>query len=444
VTGESTTAPPSSGPDVARAHTAIDAVWRIEQPRIVAALARMVRDVGLAEDLAQEALIAALFAWPRDGIPTNPGAWLVATARNRAIDQLRRAQGMRDRVATLGHEERQRQLDEPGVDLDQLQLEQDFAGDDLLRLLFATCHPALSREARAALTLRLLGGLTVAEIARAFLTTEPTVHQRIGRAKKALAKVGGGALEIPSGDERAARVASVCEVVYLIFNEGYAATSGAEWTRPALCHEAMRLGRTLCAIAPTDSEVLGLTALMELQASRLPARRAPDGAPILLLDQDRTRWDRMLIRHGLATLDAALDAHARTRVGATSPGPYALQAAIAACHARAARPDDTDWNAIAALYGLLVQAVPSPVIELNRAVAVSMADGPAPALELVDSIADLPVLRDYHLLPSVRGDLLRKLGREDEARTEFARAAQMATNEPERALLQRRADGHLD
>lgn len=426
------TLPASGAPGVAATRAAIDAVWRVEAPRIVAALARMVRDVGLAEEVAQDALVAALEHWPHEGVPGAPGAWLLATARNRAVDRIRRDRSFDERARQLGRDERQRQLDDPGIDLDELLLEQDFAGDDLLRLLHATCHPALSRPARVALTLRLLGGLTTGEVARAFLTSEPTIAQRISRAKQRL-REEPEALDLPSGAALTERLDSVCEVVYLIFNEGYAATSGSDLTRPDLCAEALRLGRALATLAPGHAEVQGLLALIELQASRLAARAGPDGEPILLLDQDRGRWDQLLVRRGLAALDRAL--------ALPDPGPYALQAAIAACHARARRPDETDWRTIAAIYDRLVDLMPSPVIELNRAVAVSMVDGPAPALQIVDGLIDLPVLREYHLLPSVRGDLLRRLDREEEARGEFAKAAKLARNDRERALLERRAAG---
>jgi RNA polymerase sigma factor (sigma-70 family) len=409
-------------------HRAIDAVWRIESARLIAGLARMVRDVGLAEELAQDALVAALEQWPTDGVPRNPGAWLMATAKRRAIDMLRR------------RERYERKLQEVGRDLaaggaappaDAEANLDDHIEDDLLRLVFTACHPVLSTEARAALTLRLLCGLTTAEIARAFLVPEPTVAQRIVRAKRTLA-AAQVPFEVPEGAERAARLASVLEVIYLVFNEGYSATVGDDWMRPALCEEALRLGRVLAGLAPKEPEVHGLVALMEIQASRTRARTGPDGEPVLLLDQDRARWDRLLIGRGLAALE-------RAEVLADRPGPYTLQAAIAACHARAWTAEETDWTRIAALYAALVQLTPSPVVELNRAVALGMAFGPAAGLELVDALTAEPSLEGYHLLPSVRGDLLAKLGRQDEAREEFERAASLTRNERERALLLGRA-----
>jgi RNA polymerase sigma factor (sigma-70 family) len=407
------------------AHRAIEAVWRIESARLIAGLARIVRDVGLAEDLAQDALVAALERWPGSGIPERPGAWLMATAKHRAIDQFRRTALLAGK-----HEELGRELEtaaEPDLDaaLD------DEVGDDLLRLVFVACHPVLSREARIALTLRLLGGLTTAEIARAFLVPEATVAQRIVRAKRTLA-AAQVPFEVPRGGELAARLGSVLEVVYLVFNEGYSATAGADWLRPALCDEALRLGRILAGLVPDEPEVHGLVALMEIQASRLRARTGPAGEPVLLLDQDRGRWDHILIYRGLAAL-----ARAEELGGAF--GPYALQAAIAACHARARTAGETDWARIAALYDALAELAPSPVVELNRAVALAMAFGPAAGLELVDQLGSEPALAGYHLLPSVRGDLLAKLGRPGEARTEFLRAAALTRNERERVLLEARA-----
>ncbi len=409
------------------AHRAIDAVWRIESARLIAGLARVVGDVGLAEELAQDALVVALERWPESGIPDNPGAWLMATAKNRAIDVLRRAQRLarkRDEIAV--------EIEAPhaeGRDLDAII--DDDVGDDLLRLMFTACHPLLSPDARVALALRVLGGLTTDEIARAFVVPEPTIAQRIVRAKRTLADAHV-AFEVPRGDERAARLASVLEVIYLVFNEGYSATAGDEWMRPALCEEAMRLGRVLAGLMPDEPEVHGLVALMELQASRLRARVGPTGEPVLLLDQDRSRWDRLLLRRGLAAL---AEAEARGGPG----GPYALQAAIAACHARAQTAAETDWARIVELYQALLRVVPSPIVALNHAVAASMAFGPAVALPLVDALADEPLLAGYHLLPSVRGDLLVKLGRFAEARREFERAATLTSNARERALLLGRA-----
>jgi RNA polymerase sigma factor (sigma-70 family) len=410
------------------AHRAIDAVWRIESARVIAGLVRMVRDIGLAEELAQDALVAALEQWPESGIPRNPGAWLMATAKRRAIDMLRRKENYGRKLAEMGHE---LELDGPGAVPDFDAALEDTIEDDLLRLIFVACHPILSTEARVALTLRLLGGLTTDEIARAFLVPEPTVAQRIVRAKKTIAKAGVP-FEVPEGAEREARLSSVLEVVYLVFNEGYSATAGDDWLRPALCEDALRLGRVLVGLVPKEPEVHGLLALMEIQASRSAARTGPSGEPILLLDQDRSRWDRPLINRGLAALSRAEEL-------SDTPGPYTLQAAIAACHARAFTPEDTDWSRIAALYTALAQITPSPVIELNRAVALGMAHGPAAGLELVDSLVDDPALRTYHLLPSVRGDLLAKLGRRDEARAEFERAASLTRNERERTLLLDRA-----
>lgn len=414
-----------------KAHSAVDAVWRIESARLIAGLARLVRDVGLAEDLAQDALIVALEHWPASGIPNNPGAWLMATAKNRALDHFRH-----NKLLARKHEEVLRELEiEQETAPDPHEALDDDIGDDLLRLVFTACHPVLSTEARVALTLRLLGGLTTEEIARAFLVSEPTVAQRIVRAKRTLAEARVP-YEVPRGDELAARLASVLEVIYLVFNEGYAATAGDEWVRPALCEEALRLGRILAGLAPQEPEVHGLVALMEIQASRLRARVGPSGEPVLLLDQDRARWDRLLIRRGLAALERAED---QAKHLGLPLGPYALQAAIAACHARAPTAVQTDWARIAALYDALGELAPSPVVELNRAVAISMAYGPAAGLEIVDTLLSEPSLKSYHLLPSVRGDLLAKLGRGDEARAEFARAAKLTRNARERALLLERA-----
>ena len=405
----------------------IEAVWRIESARLIGALARMVRDVGLAEDLAQEALVVAMDRWPQAGIPENPGAWLMATAKNRAIDELRRRR-MQDRKHGEV-EDAASALPAAGPDLETA-LDEDV-GDDLLRLIFIACHPVLSKDARAALTLRLLGGLTTDEIARAFLVPEPTIAQRVVRAKRTLTEARVP-FEVPRRAELSARVTSVLEVVYLVFNEGYSATKGDDWTRPALCEEALRLGRIVAELVPLEAEVHGLVALMELQASRLRARVGPSGEPILLLDQDRSRWDQLLVRRGLAALARA--------VALQQPlGPYALQAAIAACHARARTAAETDWPRIVALYDALVEVTRSPVVELNRAVAVSMAFGPEAGLEIVDTLIDEPSLESYHLLPSVRGDLLEKLGRREEARREFERAATMAQNTRERDLLLARA-----
>jgi RNA polymerase sigma factor (sigma-70 family) len=409
------------------AHRAIDAVWRIESARLIAALTRMVRDIGLAEELAQDALVAALERWPQSGVPDNPGAWLMATAKHRAIDHFRRQARLRQREEQLAHE-LELQEEEGVPDLDTID---DPIGDDLLRLVFMTCHPVLSTEARVALTLRLLGGLTTEEIARAFLAPVPTVAQRIVRAKRTLtaARVP---FEVPHGEELGARLSSVLEVIYLIFNEGYSATAGDDWVRPALCEDALRLGRILAELVPEEAEVHGLVALMEIQASRLRARVGPSGEPILLLDQDRGRWDYLLIGRGLAALARA------ERIGGAL-GPYALQAAIAACHARARTAEETDWARIAALYDALAQLRPSPVVELNRAVAIAMAFGPAAGLEIVDRPMSEPALQSYHLLPSVRGDFLSKLGRYEEARAEFERAASLTQNARERTLLLQRA-----
>jgi RNA polymerase sigma-70 factor (ECF subfamily) len=406
----------------------IDAVWRIESARLIAGLARVVRDVGLAEDLAQDALIAALEQWPESGVPDNPGAWLMAVAKRRAIDHFRRSQRLNRKLEEFGHElEAQQEMTEPDLDA---ALDDDI-GDDLLRLMFTACHPVLSTEARVALTLRLLGGLTTEEIARAFLIPVPTVAQRIVRSKRTLTEARVP-FEVPRRAELATRLSSVLEVIYLIFNEGYSATAGDEWVRPALCEDALRLGRMLAELAPKEPEVHGLVALMEIQASRLRARVGPSGEPILLLDQDRARWDHLLIQRGLAALERAQE------LGGTL-GPYALQAAIAACHARARAPEETDWERIVALYDALAQLAPSPVVDLNRAVALSMAFGPTAGLEIVDALTSEPLLKDYHLLPSVRGDLLAKLGRFREARAEFERAASLTRNTRERQLLLERA-----
>ncbi|TDD47005.1 RNA polymerase sigma factor [Kribbella antibiotica] len=407
---------------------AVDAVWRIESARIVAGVARIVRDVGLAEELAGDALVAALEQWPESGVPKNPGAWLMAIAKRRAIDLIRRKDTYQRKLQEMGHE---LELDGESVEDDVEAILEDTIEDDLLRLVFTACHPVLTMDARVTLTLKLLGGLKTDEIARAFLAPESTIAQRIVRAKRNLAKAEVG-FEVPAGPELLDRLGSVLEVVYLIYNEGYSATAGDDWMRPTLCNEAMRLGRLLAELMPEEPEVHGLLALMELQSSRANARVGPDGEPVLLLEQDRRRWDRLLINRGLAGLDRAwaLD---------KPPGPYLVQAAIAACHARAADPDDTDWARIAGLYAVLAQLVPSPVVELNRAVAISMASGPAQGLEAVDALADEPSLKDYHLLPSVRGDLLFKLGRFDEARKEFEKAAGLTRNERERTLLLERA-----
>ncbi|MGH7653473.1 MAG: RNA polymerase sigma factor [Gemmatimonadaceae bacterium] len=411
--------------DATTVNRAIDAVWRIESAKLIAGLARVTQDVGLAEDLAQDALLAALEQWPVAGIPDNPGAWLMSVGKRRAIDQMRHAS-----LAERKHDEIGRELDDrapadPDAGLD------DDIGDDLLRLVFTACHPVLATEARVALTLRLLGGLTTPEIARAFLVSEPTIAQRIVRAKKSLADAHVP-YEVPRGAELAVRLASVLEVIYLVFNEGYSATAGDDWVRPALCEDASRLGRILAELMPGEAEVHGLVALMEIQASRLGARVSPSGDPVLLLDQDRARWDQLLIRRGFAALDRAAAIHAPL-------GAYRVQGEIAACHARARTNDETDWARIVMLYGLLGQLLPSPVVELNRAVAVSMADGPEAALAIVDALAAEPALKNYHLLPAVRGDLLSKLGRQDEARAEFARAAEMTGNEREKKMMQRRA-----
>jgi RNA polymerase sigma factor (sigma-70 family) len=409
-------------------HNAIDAVWRIESARIIAGLTRIVRDVGIAEELAQDALVVALEQWPVSGIPDNPGAWLMATAKHRAIDHFRRNKLLERKHQELGRElEVQQEMAVPDFDA----AIDDEVGDDLLRLVFISCHPVLSPEARVALTLRLLGGLTTDEIARAFLVAEPTVAQRIVRAKRALSEANVP-FEIPRKADLAARLASVLEVIYLVFNEGYSATAGDDWMRPALCEDALRLGRILAELAPQEPEVHGLVALMEIQASRSAARVNESGEPILLLDQNRALWDQLLIRRGLAALERA------EKLGG-SRGPYALQAAIAACHARAVTPEETDWPRIVDLYSELAQLTPSPVVELNRAVAVAMASGPAVGLELIDTLTSEPSLKSYHLLPSVRGDFLFKLGRFAEAQEEFARAAALTRNARERDFLLARA-----
>jgi RNA polymerase sigma factor (sigma-70 family) len=412
-------------------HDAIAAVWRIESAKVVATLARMVRDLGVAEELAQDALVSALEHWPRQGVPDKPGAWLVATAKNRALDHLRRLKLQARKHEEIGHGlQAQEALIVPDFTDALDEARQDEIGDDLLRLIFTACHPVLSTEARVALTLKLLGGLTTHEIARAFLVAEPTIAQRIVRAKRTLAEAKVP-FEVPRGEELRRRLDSVLEVIYLVFNEGYTATAGDDWMRPALAEEALRLARMLAELAPQAGEAHGLCALLELQASRLKARTDAQGRPILLADQDRNRWDRVLIRRGLAALQRA--------EGSQPLGPYALQAAIAACHARAATAEDTDWQRIAALYGALAQVSPSPVVELNRAVAVGMASGPAAGLEIVDALAGEKALRQYQWLPSVRGDLLAKLGRHAEAKAEFERAAQLAGNAREREFLLARA-----
>ena len=408
-------------------HRTVEAIWRIEAAKLIASLARMVRDVGLAEELAQEAMVTALEKWPTTGVPDNPGAWLMQTAKHRAIDVLRRGKRIDGKHEELGRimTERERIMPDFAAAVD------DDIGDDLLRLVFTACHPVLSTEARVALTLRLLGGLTTVEIARAFLVSEPTIQQRIVRAKKTLADAGVP-FEMPREAERAERLSSVLEVIYLIFNEGYAATAGDDWMRPELCNDALRLGRILAGLVPDEPEVHGLLGLLEIQASRSAARVGPDGEPILLLEQNRVRWDRAAIQRGLAAL-------ARAEAIGGGGGPYALQAAIAACHARARTADETDWQRIASLYAVLVQQVPSPVIELNRAVAVGLAYGPKAGLRIVDSLLDEPALANYHLLPSVRADLLVKLGRNAEACRELERAADMTRNEREKKLLLERA-----
>jgi RNA polymerase sigma-70 factor, ECF subfamily len=413
-------------------HRAIEAVWRIESARLIAGLTRIVHDVGVAEDLAQDALVIALERWPESGVPDKPGAWLMATAKHRAIDLLRRGKMLDRKHEEVAYElEAQQEMSQRDLDAGI----DDNIGDDLLRLVFIACHPVLSTEARVALTLRLLGGLTTEEIARAFLVPPPTVAQRIVRAKRALAEAKVP-FEVPRGPELAERLSSVLEVIYLIFNEGYTATAGDDWMRPALCEEALRLGRVLAGLASEEPEVHGLVALMEIQASRSRARLSPSGQPVLLLDQDRGRWDQLLIHRGLAALE-----HAEELGGAG--GPYALQAAIAACHARARTAAETEWTRIAALYEALVRLVPSPVVALNRAVAFGMAFGPAAGLDLVNALTSEPSLKNYHLLPSVRGDLLAKLGRAEEARAEFERAASLTQNARERDLLRARAASML-
>ena len=406
----------------------IDAVWRMESGRIIGALARMLRDVGMAEELAQDAVVEAMERWPEGGVPDNPAAWLMAVAKNRALDRLRHLKLQKTKEPELTYEI-ETLLQDAAPDLDAA-IDQDI-GDDLLRLIFVACHPVLATEARAALTLRVLGGLTTDEIARAFLVSDATMAQRIVRAKRTLTEARVP-FEVPRGEERVARLGSVLQVIYLIFNEGYSASAGNDWLRPALCEEAVRLGRILAELVPAEPEVHGLVALMEIQSSRARARVGPNGEPVLLLDQDRTRWDQLLIRRGLAAL-------ARAETLGQGYGPYALQAAIAACHARALTPEQTDWQRIAALYDGLAQLTPSPVIELNRAVALSMAFGPAAGLELVDALVEEPALKHYHLLPSVRGDLLSRLGRKREARVEFERAAALTNNGRERELLLARA-----
>jgi RNA polymerase sigma factor (sigma-70 family) len=410
----------------ARAQAAIETVIRLESARLIAGLARYTGDIGLAEDLAQDAVVAALEQWPAEGVPRNPGAWLMTVAKRRAIDFFRRNADLEKKYAQIG-----RAIEGEAVTPDFDQAFSDEIDDDLLRLIFTACHPVLGVQARVALTLRVLGGLTTAEIARAYLVPEPTIAQRIVRAKKTLAQANVP-FEVPDAEQRPARLSSVLEVIYLIFNEGYSATAGDDWMRPALCAEAVRLGRVLAQLAPSEPEVHGLVALLEIQASRVAARTGPSGDPVLLLDQDRTRWDRLLISRGLGALE-------KSQALGGERGPYALQAAIAACHARAFRPEDTDWGRIVELYGVLAEVLPSPVVELNRAVAVSMAHGPQAGLDLVDELAAEPALRGYHLLPSVRGDLLRKLGRTTEARAEFERAAALTSNERERRLSEERA-----
>jgi len=418
-------------------HGAIDAVWRIESPRLIAGLTRMVRDIGVAEDLAQDALLAALEQWPKSGVPDNPGAWLMAAAKHRAIDHFRRNTRLERKHEELGREGVVQKIGTREVRAGEGQMTDieaaldDDVGDDLLRLVFISCHPVLSSEARVALTLRLLGGLTTEEIARAFLVPEATVAQRIVRAKRTLSEARIP-FEVPRGAELDARLSSVLAVIYLVFNEGYAATAGDDWLRPSLCEEALRLGRILAELAPREPEVHGLVALMEIQASRSRARVGPSGEPVLLLDQNRAHWDHLLIGRGLTALERA------AKLGAV-PGPYRLQAQIAACHARARTAEETDWARIVEIYGDLARIAPSPVVELNRAVAVAMASGPAAGLELVDALYSEPALENYHLLPSVRGDLLKKLGRLEEARTEFERAAALTRNGRERQLLLERA-----
>jgi predicted RNA polymerase sigma factor len=417
--------------DIATAHRAVEAVWRLESPRIVAGLARLVRDVGLAEELAQDALVAALEQWPAQGIPANPGAWLMLTGRHHAIDRIRRDERLRDKLKLLGRDLAAWQPD-GASDFDAV-LDDEAIDDDLLRLMFVSCHPVLSTQARIALTLRLLGGLTTEEIARGFLASEPAIAKRIVRAKRTLAEAGVP-FEVPPPADRPARLASVLEVLYLVFNEGYSAMAGDDWMRPALCSEALRLGRVLAGLMPAEPEVHGLVALMEIQASRIPARLSPDGRPVPLPEQNRGRWDQLLIRRGFTALLRA------EQLGGP-PGPYVLQGAIAACHARARTAEETDWQQIATLYRVLAALTPSPVVELNRAVAVAMSGSPAEGLRIVDSLTAEPALAGYHHLPSVRGDLLARLGRHAEAAGEFRRAASLTRNTAERtALLQRAAD----
>ncbi|WP_348638610.1 RNA polymerase sigma factor [Actinomadura madurae] len=406
-------------------HARVDAVWRLEAARIIAGLARMVHDVGLAEELAQDALVAALEQWPESGVPDNPGAWLMAVGKRRAIDRIRRLRRLEDKIEEIGRDLESRPPPEFDVPDDE------HIEDDVLRLIFTACHPVLSTQARVALTLRMLGGLTTDEIARAFLVSEPTVAQRIVRAKRTLSEAGVP-FEVPEGPDRAARLSSVLEVVYLVFNEGYAATAGDAWVRADLCREALRLGRVLAELAPGEPEVHGLVALMEIQASRTRARTGPSGEPVPIQEQDRGRWDRLLIHRGFAAL-------LRAKAIGEPPGPYVLQAAIAASHAQAATAEDTDWTQIASLYEILATVAPSPVVELNRAVAVGMAHGPEKGLEIADSLVDEPLLCDHHLLASVRGDLLARLGRADEARAQFERAAELTRNTPERRVLLDRA-----
>jgi RNA polymerase sigma factor (sigma-70 family) len=417
---------------VSATHSAIDAVWRIESAKVIAGLVRMVRDVGLAEELAQDALLAALETWPGTGVPDNPGAWLMAAGKNRALDHFRRDKLLERKHQELaGEMELEQEIASADREAALIDAMDDNIGDDLLRLVFVACHPVLSTEARVALTLRLLGGLTTDEIARAFLVPEPTIAQRIVRAKRTLAETRVP-FEVPRKEDLAARLASVLEVIYLVFNEGYSATAGEDWMRPALCEEALRLGRIVAELVPKEPEVHGLVALMEIQASRAGARVGPSGEPVLLLDQDRARWDHLLVRRGLAALERAEQLDGRL-------GAYALQAAIVACHARARTANQTDWTRIAALYDALAQLAPSPVVELNRTVAVAMAFGPAEGLALVDALVSEPALRGYHLLPAVRGDFLAKLGRHDEARAEFERAASLTQNAREKKLLLDRA-----
>jgi RNA polymerase sigma factor (sigma-70 family) len=417
---------------VSATHSAIDAVWRIESAKVIAGLARMVRDVGLAEELAQDALLAALETWPGTGVPDNPGAWLMAAAKNRALDHFRRDKLLERKHEELaGEMELEQEIAAADHEAALIERMDDDIGDDLLRLVFVACHPVLSTEARVALTLRLLAGLTTDEIARAFLVPEPTIAQRIVRAKRTLAETRVR-FEVPRKEDLSARLSSVLEVIYLVFNEGYSATAGEDWMRPALCEEALRLGRIVAELVPKEPEAHGLVALLEIQASRSGARVGPSGEPVLLLDQDRARWDRLLVRRGLAALQRAEQLDGRL-------GPYALQAAIAACHARARSAAETDWTRMAALYDALAQLAPSPVVELNRAVAVAMAFGPAEGLALVDALVPEPVLSGYHLLPAVRGDFLAKLGRHDEARAEFERAASLTQNARETKQASRRA-----